>query len=92
MAVINAREFQEHATRILERVREEKAIYIVMDQGRPIALLLPIDPGQMEEVIMEAGKRVMAGGWLAYEHLAEEIRQAWPPDRSAQEVLNEVRK
>jgi len=45
----------------------------------------------MEEAIMEAGKRMRAGEWLAYEHLAEEIRQAWPPDQSAQEVLNEVR-
>ncbi|WP_376788899.1 hypothetical protein [Thermoflexus sp.] len=43
-------------------------------------LRLPIDPGQTEEAIVEAGKRMMADERLADEHRAEEIRQPWPLD------------
>lgn len=92
MAIIGVRELREEATRILQRVREEKAEYIITYQGRPIALLLPLDADRMEAMMMEAGKRALAGGWAAYARLANELRQAWPQDRSAQSALDEVRR
>jgi len=92
MAIIGVRELREQATRILQRVREEKAEYIITYQGRPIAILLPVDTAQVEAAMVEAGRRAISGGWAAYTRLAEEIRRAWPPDRSSQTVLDEVRR
>lgn len=92
MAVIGVRELREEATRILQRVREEKAEYIITYQGRPIALLLPLDPDRVEAMMVEAGKHTLAGGWTAYARLADELRQTWPQEQSTQSALDEVRR
>ncbi|RME32501.1 MAG: type II toxin-antitoxin system Phd/YefM family antitoxin [Thermoflexia bacterium] len=92
MAIIGVRELREQATRILQRVREERAEYIITYQGRPIAVLLPVDTAQVEAAMVEVGRRAVSGGWAAYARLAEEIRRAWPPDRSSQVVPDEVRR
>lgn len=92
MAVIGVRELREQATRILQRVREEKAEYIITYQGRPIAILMPVDTAQVEAAMVEAGRRAVSGGWAAYARLAEEIRRSWPRDYSAQTALDEVRR
>jgi len=90
MAIIGVRELRTQTSRILQRVREEKAEYIITHQGRPIAILLPVDTARGEAAMAEAGKRAVSEGWSAYIRLAEEIRQSWPPDRSSQAVLDEV--
>ncbi len=90
--MIGVRELKEQATRILQRVREEKAEYIITYQGRPIAILMPVDAAQVEAAMVEAGRRAVSGGWAAYARLAEEIRRAWPQEHSAQTTLDEVRR
>lgn len=87
MAIIGVRELREQATCILQRVREGKAEYIIPYQGRPVAILLPVDTAQVE-----AGRRAVSGGWAACARVAEEIRRARPPDRPSQTVLDEVRR
>lgn len=92
MAIIGVRELREQATRILQRVREEKAEYIITYQGRPIAILMPVDTAQVEAAMVEAGRRAVLGGWATYARVAEEIRRAWPCNRSTQSTLDEVRR
>ncbi len=92
VTIIGVRELREQTTRILRRVREEKAEYIITYQGRPVAVLLPVDTMQAETAMKEAERRTISGGWTAYARLAEEIRRAWPSDQSSQTVLDEVRR
>ncbi len=92
MPVIGVRELREQATKIIRRVREEKAEYIITYQGRPIAILMPVDTERVEAAMVETGRQAVRGGWAAYARLAEEIRQTWPRDRSAQAALDEVRR
>jgi len=92
MPLIGVRELRQRTTEVLRRVREEKAEYVITYQGRPTALLLPVDTGAVEAAMVKASKQAVAGGWEAYVRVAEQARQAWPAERTTQEVLDEVRR
>jgi prevent-host-death family protein len=92
MALIGVRELRERATEVLRRVREEKAEYIITYQGRPIAMLLPVNTEMIEAAMVQAGKGSVAGGWEAYARLAEQVRQAWPMEQSTQDLLDGIRR
>jgi len=92
MSLIGVRELRERATEILRRVREEKAEYIITYQGHPIALLLPVETEAVEAAMVEAGKRSLAGGWATYARVAEQVRQAWPKERTSSAILDEIRR
>ncbi len=72
MALIGVRELRQKTSEILRHVQEEKAEYVITYQGKPVALLLPLDPEAVEKAMLEAGKR-SAVGWKRYAELAEEI-------------------
>lgn len=78
MSLIGVRELREETSKVLRRVREEQAEYVVTYQGRPVAVLLPLDPERAETEIVAASKRAVAGSWAHYQRLADEIRQDWP--------------
>jgi hypothetical protein len=65
---------------------------LITYQGRPTALLLPVDTGAVESAMVEASKQAVASGWEVYARAAEQARQAWPTERKAQDVLDEVRR
>jgi prevent-host-death family protein len=92
MPLIGVRELRQRTAEVLRRVREEKAEYVITYQGRPTALLLPVDTGAVEAAMVEASKQAVAGGWEACVRVAEQVRQAWPAERATQEVLDEVRR
>lgn len=92
MPLIGVRELRQRTAEVLRQVREEKAEYIITYQGRPTALLLPVDTGAVEAAMVEASKQAVAGGWEAYVRVAEQVRQAWPVERKTQEVLDEIRR
>ena len=81
MPLIGVRELRERASKVLRQVREEKVEYVITYQGRPIAMLTPV----------QAGKQSLTGGWETYAQLAEELRQAWPTDQNTQELPDEIR-
>lgn len=85
MPRIGVRELRERTAEVLRRVREEKAEYVITDQGHPIALLLPVDTEELEAATLEAG------GWEAYASLAESLRQAWPSDQPTQTLIDDMR-
>ena len=92
MPLIGVRELRERTSEVLRRVREEGAEYVVTYQGRPIAMLLPVDAERIEAAMVQAGKQSLTGGWEAYAQLAEQARQAWPAEKSTQELLDEIRR
>jgi prevent-host-death family protein len=91
MPLIGVRDLRQRTAEVLRRVREEKAEYVVTYQGRPIALLLPVDAEVVEAAVLDASKKAVVGGWEAYARVTEKVRQAWPAERDTQEVLDEIR-
>jgi prevent-host-death family protein len=92
MPLIGVRELRNRTSEVLRQVREEGAEYVVTYQGRPIAVLLPVDEERIEAVMVQVGKQSMTGGWEAYAQLAEQTREAWPAEKRTQELLNEIRR
>jgi prevent-host-death family protein len=92
MSLIGVRELRQKASEVIRRVREEKAEYVVTYQGRPVAVLLPLDTEEAEKKMVEAGKRAVADDWERYEQLAEELRRTWPEDLSTQNLIDAIRR
>jgi antitoxin (DNA-binding transcriptional repressor) of toxin-antitoxin stability system len=65
---------------------------VITYQGRPVAVILPLDTEQAEAEMVQASKSAVIGDWERYERLAEEIRRAWPSDLSTQDLIDAVRR
>jgi len=92
MPMIGVRELRERTAEVLRQVREQQAEYIITHQGRPVALLLPVDAQAIEKAIAQAGGRSgAAGGWEAYARLAEQLRQRWPASQTTSDLLDAIR-
>jgi prevent-host-death family protein len=92
MSTIGVRELRQRTTEVLRQVREKKAEYIITHQGKPVALLLPVDTEAVEQAMLETGKQTAIAGWETFDRLAEEIRQAWPAEYETQSILDEIRR
>ena len=92
MSLIGVRELREQTSEVIRRVREERAEYVITYQGRPVAVILPLDTAQAEVEMVEASKHAVLGNWERYERLADEIRRAWPADVSTQDLIDAVRR
>jgi len=67
--VIGVRELREHTSEVLRQVREENAEYVITHQGRPVALIMPVNPDAVEDAMVEASKANLVGGSEAYARL-----------------------
>jgi len=92
MPLIGVRELRQRLSDVLRKVREERAEYIITYQGRPTAILLPLDADRIEVELVSAGKRAVLGDWEAYERLAEELCQAWSAEQRTQDLMDAVRR
>jgi prevent-host-death family protein len=92
MPVIGVRELRERTSKVIRQVREERAEYVVTHQGRPVAIILPLDTERAEAEMVQATKKTALSSWEAYERLAQEIRGAWPEDVSSQELIDAIRR
>jgi prevent-host-death family protein len=92
MALIGVRELRQRTSEVIRRVREESAEYVITYQGRPVAILLPLDAARAEKEMVQAGKKAVLGNWERYELLAEELRRAWPVDLSTQDLIDAIRR
>jgi prevent-host-death family protein len=90
MAVIDVQKLCQQAVEVLRQLREEKTEYVITHQGRPIAVLLPVDADAVESTVVEASRQAVPGGWDAYARAAERVRQVWPAEWKAKEVLGEI--
>jgi prevent-host-death family protein len=67
--VIGVRELRERTSEVLRQVREENAEYVITHQGRPVALIMPVNPDAVEDAMVEASKANLMGGMEAYARL-----------------------
>ena len=92
MLLIDVRELDRQTDQVLQQVREEKARYIITCQGRPIALLIPVDTQAVQAAMIEASKQSIADGWDDYARIAEQMRQTWPAEQETRQLLNAIRR
>jgi prevent-host-death family protein len=92
MSLIGVRELREQTSEVIRRVREEQAEYVITYNGRPVAVILPLDVERAEAAMVEAGRQAVLDNWDRYERVAAQVRQAWPADRSTQDVIDAIRR
>ena len=92
MSLIGVRQLREQTSEVIRRVREDRAAYVVTYQGRPVAIILPLDTERAEMEMVESSRKAVLDNWDRYDRLAEEIRQAWPADLSTQDVIDAIRR
>lgn len=92
MGLIGVRELREKTSDIMRQVREKGAEYVVTYQGRPVAIILPLDTAQAEAGMVRAGREAIMDSWQRYQRLAEELRSAWPEDVSTQDLIDAIRR
>jgi prevent-host-death family protein len=84
MEEIGIRELKARASEVVRAVKERRARSVITQRGRPAALLVPLDalPPQPdpEEV------------WARLEELGKEIARNWQSEKSAVEILSEMRR
>jgi prevent-host-death family protein len=92
MPAIGVRDLHNRTAEVLREVREAKAEYVVTHQGRPVALLLPVDTGRLEAAMLEAGKAAAAEAWEKYSRLAADLRRCGPPEVESKRALDAARR
>jgi prevent-host-death family protein len=76
--VIGVRELRERTSEVLRQVREENAEYVITHQGRPVALIMPVNPDAVEDAMVEASRANLIGGREAYARLVSGQQLASP--------------
>jgi len=92
MPMIGVRELRQQASEVIHRVREENAEYVITYQGRPVAIVLPLDTEQAEAAMVRASKQVVAGRRGQAEQAGQEIREARPPYAIEEQPIIETEK
>jgi len=85
MRAVGVREFKEHASRVLRRVRERGEEIEVTRHGRVVARLIPVSRERRPS-------RASAGVWSTLDRVAREIGARWPKGRSAVNAVREGRR
>jgi len=84
MERIGIRELKAHASALVSAVQERRARYIITRHGEPVAVLMPVDavpsPPDPEEV------------WERLETIREELGKGRQSEKSAVEILSEMRR
>ena len=81
---IGIRELKSRASEVVRAVKEERARYIITQRGKPAALIVPLDAAPPEKSAHEVWERLMKIG--------EELGKGWQSEKSAVEILSEMRR
>lgn len=81
---IGIRELKTRASEVVRAVKEQRARYVVTQHGKPAALIIPLDA----ELKANNGDEV----WERLVKLGEEIGKGWQSEKSAVELLSEMRR
>jgi prevent-host-death family protein len=81
---IGIRELKSRASALVRTVKEERARYVITQRGKPAALIIPLDSAPLEK----SGDQV----WESLTSLGEELSKGWKSDKSAVEILTEIRR
>jgi len=84
MEEIGIRELKARASEVVRAVKERRARYIITQRGRPAAVLVPLDALPPQPNADEV--------WARLEELGKEIARNWQSEKSAVEILSEMRR
>ena len=94
MPRVGVRELKNETSEVIRCVREERAEYVVTLHGRPVAVILPVDP-RLEDAgtdrILEAS-RTQEDFWARMEALRAEVNAKWTSTGSAEEAVADQRR
>ena len=81
---IGIRELKAHASEVVRAVKEKRARYVVTQRGKPAALIIPLDAAPPDKSADEV--------WERLAQLGEEIASGWQSEKSAVEILSDLRR
>lgn len=81
---IGIRELKSRASEVVRAVKEERTRYIITQRGVPAALLIPVDAAPPKKSDDEVWERLM--------EIGEELGKGWQSEKSAVEILSEMRR
>ena len=81
---IGIRELKSRTSEVVRAVKEERARYVITQRGKPAALIIPVDAAPPEKSADEVWERLMKIG--------EELSKGWQSEKSAVEILSELRR
>jgi prevent-host-death family protein len=81
---IGIRELKKRVSEVVRAVKEQRARYVITQRGKPAALIIPLDA----EPPVDKGDEV----WKRLVELGEEIGKGWQSEKSAVEILSEMRR
>jgi prevent-host-death family protein len=81
---IGIRELKKRVSEVVRAVKEQRARYVITQRGKPAALIIPLDA----EPPTDKGDEV----WERLVQLGEEIGKGWQSEKSAVEILSEMRR
>lgn len=84
MEEIGIRELKARASELVRSVKERHARYLITRNGKPVAILLPVEAVPPQPDPDEV--------WARLEALGEEIARNWQSEKSAVEILSEMRR
>jgi prevent-host-death family protein len=84
MEEIGIRELKARASEVVRAVRERRVRYLITQRGRPVALLVPLDALPPQPNADEV--------WARLERIREELGKGWQSEKSAVEILSEMRR
>ena len=82
---IGIRDLKSRASEVVRTVKEERARYVITQRGKPAALIVPLDAAPPEKAADD-------DVWERLQRLGEEISKGWESDKSAVEILSEMRR
>lgn len=81
---IGIRELKVRASEVVRAVKEKRARYVVTQRGVPAALIIPLDAVVTKPSDDEVWERLMK--------IREELGKGWQSEKSAVEILSEMRR
>lgn len=87
--VVGVRELKTHAARILRRVREARASYILTHRGRAVGVILPLDTTDESTTADEMDARA---AWEAFVRAGRRLERRFRPGVSGVQLLSEMRR
>jgi prevent-host-death family protein len=81
---IGIRELKTRVSEVVRTVKEKRARYVITQRGKPAALIIPLDADPPADKGDEVWERLV--------QLGEEIGKGWQSEKSAVEILSEMRR
>jgi prevent-host-death family protein len=81
---IGIRELKAHASDVVRAVKEQRARYVITQRGKPVAVIMPIEAVPTNISDDEVWENLM--------RIGEEIGKGWQSEKSAVEILSEMRR